>query len=156
MLSKRELLMQKTNAKKYLQQYLAELNAICTQPINEDQLLSLEKTYDIIEQIKSSIPSESFVKEQIEFDQKERIRQVVNESSDFFVNGLYLFTEHSKMCGALYLENIRHFNSDFVFTTEHAGIISLINKEVTYKLLFDFYEEKSTQLMEIEQYKKLE
>lgn len=156
MLSKRELLTQKANAKKYLQQYLAELNGICTQPINENQLLSLEKTYEIIEQIKSSIPSESFVKEQIEFDQKARIRQIVNESSDFFVNGLYLFTEHSKMCGALYLENIRQFNSDFVFTAEHAGIISIINKEITYKLLFDFYEEESVQLLEIEQYKKLE
>ena len=155
MLSKRELLIKKASRKKYVQKYLAELNSICTKPVTEDQLLSLEETYDIIEKTTSHIPSESITKEQINFDQKIRLRHVIDEVKTSFDGGLYLFTEHSKMCGALYLEDIYQFNSDFNFAAEHAGIISLINREITFKLLLDFYEEQSQQFLKIELYKSV-
>jgi hypothetical protein len=155
MLTKRELLVKKANGKKYMQEYLAELNVICTRRITEDQLLSLEETYDIIARIKSHISSESTIKEQINFDEKIKLKHVIDEVKNSFGNGLYLFTEYSKMCGVLYLEDIYQFNSDFNFTAEHAGIISLINKEITFKLVLDFYEEQSQQFLEIEVYKKV-
>ncbi len=145
--------MLEATGKKYLNIYLIELNKLCHRSIGMDNLISLDETYRIIEKIKERIPKEYVFRDCGDFNNKEMLRDVFQGAMPSFVNGAYLFTEYSKNCGACLLDKLSDFNTDFSFDSEHSGIISIVNKEITMKILLDFYEEDGHRI-DVEFFKK--
>jgi hypothetical protein len=153
MLSKREFLAIKVNGRKYLDQYLTEMQNISVKPVTVENLLNLEATYSLIEQLKSIYFTQVF-KEKNHFIEKEWLNGVIADHYESFNDGLYIFTEYSKSCGALLLSSIDNFNFQFSFEAEHAGLITIVNNKITKKLVLDFYEENNQNFLEIELYKR--
>jgi len=54
--------------------------------------------------------------------------------------GILLFTDYSKYCGALQLNSLCDINWDFNFNDDPTGILVVLAKDLKNKLLLDYYE----------------
>jgi len=133
----------------YLSQYLNELNRLVKNTNIQNHLISLIETDNI-----QFLDETKWIKLTMPFPIKRQylceIIPIFEQNSD---TGFYLITEFSKDCGALFIESLVNFNSDFEFKDEHSGLIIIIDKDISKKLLLDFYESNDGNLIiEVEIY----
>ena len=140
----------KIKGKGFLNEYLKELNRlVITTPIHAGNLLSLEET-EMIKEKASGVRALESYKKTIPFEDKEKLRKYLNDLQSIRDNEFYLFTEYSNYCGAASVPGLNYFNWQFEFTAEHAGIISILLKDLSNELILDFYESNNMKLLEIE------
>lgn len=138
---------------KYIKIYIEELSRLVNSEFNEADLSSSE----LLEKIRTAhIDRENGFKIQIPFSDKSTLKKLIDElclisSSD----GIYIVTDYSNYCGALFLNSICEFNSNFNFSDEHAGIVTIISQDLENELVLDFSEEDHRQILEIEVYGKI-
>lgn len=150
---KREYLFRKQRGKTYLSKYLEELNAILDTAKGSYQVLSLEETDRILQRSAESINKEKVLKYQLEFDHKEEfLIDCMIECNRLLSGMIYLFTGYSEDCGLAVVDTLMMLKPDFSFTSEHAGLISIISGDLSNKILLDFYEENNEYFLEIEIY----
>lgn len=133
----------------YLNQYLNELNRLVKIVNLQSHLISLNETDNI-----HFLNNTKWIKLTLPFSIKgEYLSAILPWFAQTAEDGFYIITDFSKDCGALFLENLHNFNFDFGFDDEHSGLIIIIDKDYSKKLLLDFYESDNGYLMmEIEIY----
>ncbi|HEY9047361.1 MAG TPA: hypothetical protein VIN08_15755 [Ohtaekwangia sp.] len=152
MLSRKDILINKTKGKQLINEYLNEISSLVKKPISKEDLISLEDTFIKIEETKRNVAAVPVGKTRFHFDDKDKLKNIFSEINRFYDGGFYLVITYSKYCGAAYLESLEYFNTDFQFNDEHAGIISLLCETLNAKILLDFYEDASEKLLEVETY----
>lgn len=133
--------------RQYLESYLKELDAITNKKINEEMLLSLVES----DEINSTVFTESRTT-LIDFHDKEKLLLLLGDLAKLRNGEIYLYTSYSEDCGMLQLDSLMDFNVNFDFEDEHSGLITITLKDLSNKLILDFYEEGNDQLLTVEVY----
>lgn len=133
--------------KSYLKEYLKELEAITNIDVSKKNLLSIVES----DKVTFDRGSESY-KAKILFNDKERLLIFIGDLLELKDGEAFLSTAYSKDCGLLQLNSLKDFNVNFNFNDEHSGLITIVLKDLSNKLLLDFYEENQEQYLEIEVY----
>ncbi|WP_159799779.1 hypothetical protein [Flavobacterium sp. MK4S-17] len=131
--------------KKYLPEYLKELNTLTNIEVTPQELISIEKS-DLINTIKHDVSKNIM----LNFNDKEKLLILIGRLINIKNGPSYLYTTYAKDCGLLKLNSINDFNINFNFTDEHAGFIKFILQDLSNEISLDFYEEDGEQLLEIE------
>ena len=145
---KREILFRKQRGKQVIDLYLEELNNLFNSSITKDNLLSLEVTDEIISKL--SLERYKLIKTSFDFKDKAKLSACINDLIKLYSGPVLVFTSYSEFCGAVEVSSLARFNVDFNYKDEHAGIISVISKDLKNKLLIDFYEEQGDFFITIE------
>jgi hypothetical protein len=132
--------------------YLSQLKALTGQEVNEKDLMPLEIVEDIREKSKVLIqkPKQKLV---IPFEEKEEIRfqRFVQNLNQLNPDPIYIWTESTNSCGLFGIPSIAKFNFDFEYSVSRKGIIVLLTKDLTDKMVLDFGDDpKGARLLEIE------
>ncbi len=133
--------------KSNLNEYLRELNAITNIDVNQKDLLSIVESDKIVYD-----NNNDFYKAKILFNDKERLLLFIGDLLKLRDGKALLSTAYSKDCGLLEVRSLKDFNVNFRFDDEHSGLITIILKDLSNKLLLDFYEENQELYLEIETY----
>jgi hypothetical protein len=132
--------------------YLSQLKALTNQDVTEEDLLSLDVVEDIREKSKGLIekPKRKLV---IPFEEKKEVRfqRFVQNLNQLNPSPVYIWTESTNSCGLFEIPSIAKFNFDFEYSVNREGIIVLLTKDFTDKMVLDFGEDaKGARLLEIE------
>lgn len=133
--------------KSYLKEYLKELEAITNIDVSKKNLLSIVESDKITFQTDGKP-----YKAKVLFNDKERLLIFIGDLLELKDGKAFLSTAYSKDCGLLQLNSLKDFNVNFKFNDEHSGLITIVLKDLSNKLLLDFYEENQEQYLEIEVY----
>jgi len=140
--------------KKYLSNYLEELNKLFKIDISQDDLLSIVDTDEFINNtaiaLKNRVPTYT---ETILFTDKIKLKEILNKKVSKANVPYNIFLSYSLDCGLARIPNLSFFNLDFSFFDEHSGIIIFIRYDGHEKILLDYYEESNKKLLNIEIYK---
>lgn len=133
--------------KQVLNNYLKELNALVNIDISKKDLLSIVESDKVIYTNNSK-----FYKAKILFNDKEKLLLFIGDLLKLKIGKVLLSTTHSKDCGLLQINSLKDFNVNFEFSNEHSGLITIVLKDLSNKLILDFYEENQELYLEIESY----
>lgn len=133
--------------KSNLNEYLKELEAITKINVSQKDLLSIVETDKVIFD-----RDDKSYKAKILFNDKERLLIFIGDLFKLKDGKAFLSTAHSKDCGLLEMNSLKDFNVNFNLNDEHSGLITIVLKDLSNKLLLDFYEENEEQYLEIEVY----
>ncbi len=115
------------------------------------KVLSLIETDKILDEEKEMELNSSLT---LSFSDKSQVKQFVLKNLRLTVQKIYMITSLSKDCGIIEFESLHNFNFDFNFSDDPNGLISLINYEMSNKVLLDFYEEGGQKLIDLEYHLK--
>lgn len=133
--------------KRYLQDYLKELNSITNMEVNVGMLESLTED----ERLKGIVSKKVF-KDKILFHDKENLLLFFGQLLKLKNGKAYIYTTYSKEFGLLKINGLEDFNVNFNFNDEHAGLISIILRDLSNELTLDFYEEEDEYYLEVQSY----
>lgn len=136
--------------KQYLQSYLGELKNILQISVDALDLLPIVETDKLIEIDYSNYLKISF---NILFNEKNKLKEIIFKNCERINKSYFIFTEYSLDCGTLKIRKLQDFNFDFSFKSLNSGLISLISKDLSEKIILDFSEENGVEYLEIEIYK---
>lgn len=134
--------------KNNLDNYLKELNAITNIDVSQKDLLSIVESDKIVYDDDNS----KFYKAKILFNDKERLLLFIGDLLKIRDGKGFLSTTYSNDSGLLEINSLKDFNVNFRFDDEHSGLITIVLKDLSNKLLLDFYEENQELYLEIETY----
>ena len=151
MLSNKEILVNKNQGKVYLPKYLTELNALFKCAVSINNLLSLQDSENLkdnsIIAMKGCVP----IKKIVPFDDKKTLEVYIKKLVHSYNKEIYVFTDYSKYCGVASVSKLECFNTSFKYEDEHAGIVSMLTKELGNNLVLDFFEdEDGIRMLELE------
>lgn len=133
--------------KSNLNEYLKELEAITKIDVSQIDLLSIVESDKVVFN-----GDDKSYKAKILFNDKERLLILFGDLLKLKDGKAFLSTEYSKDCGLLEIDSLKDFNVNFNFNDEHSGLITIVLKDLSNKLLLDFYEENQQQYLEIKVY----
>jgi len=131
--------------KQYLEEYKNIISKICR---SDYDLLSIVDSDKIFNELKYLKRTDYLT---LAFDEK---IDVWDSYKSNFVKNIYLITKLSEDCGIIKVKDIDYFNINFDFFAEPEGMILIANEDLSYKLLFDFYEDDRCFKIDIVEYKK--
>ena len=131
--------------KRYLEEYLKELNALTNVKVSESNLLSIVES-DLV----GTVVKNTTYKTTISFNDKEKLLLLVGEMIKAKNNKCYLYTTYSQDCGVLKLKNLNEFNINFNFEDEHAGLIKIVLEDLTNEIILDFYKHDNDAYLDLE------
>nr|WP_315218686.1 hypothetical protein [uncultured Flavobacterium sp.] len=131
--------------KRYLEEYLKELNALTNIKVFESNLMSIVESDLLGTVIKSKV-----YKTTIKFNDKEKLLLLVGEMIKTKNKSCYLYTTYSEDCGVLKLKSLNEFNINFNFDDEHGGLIKIVLEDLSNELILDFYNQENDIYLDIE------
>lgn len=139
---------------KHLPEYLRELSKLLEREVKPTELLSIIETDEFIDSISYFKEQEPDYKETISFSDKTSLITILcNTILDFEVPYM-MYLSHSLDCGLMKISSLSCFNLNFGFNDEHGGIIIFTRADGKERIILDYDEEYSVQMLEIEIYKK--
>lgn len=140
--------------RKYLPEYLKELSKLLEREVKSTELLSIIETDKFLDSISYFKEQEPNYKEIIKFSNKKSLMEILyNTISDWDIPYI-MYLSHSLDCGLMKIPSLSCFKLNFSFNDEHAGIIIFTRIDGKDRIILDYHEENSEQLLEIEIYRK--
>lgn len=150
---RKQLLVNRSLGRQYMESYLRELNSLFRCSITTNNLLTLEDSLLLIENIKAAAQSfeeNSLYKTQTAFEDKEKLRSIFKRLYHIYQGEIYATMGYSQYCGIVRIPSLLDFNIDFSFSDEHSGLITLYAAETFDFALLDFSEDCGVYDIEVE------
>ena len=128
-----------------IQKHLKQMNYLCTTSVEENTLLSIEKTDEIFEEYKVLFKIKKAKK--TVFKNKENIIEKIIGKLLLFDCECYIISEFSFDSGLLIIPSLNFFNSSFNFDTLDFDRVTLLSTNFSNKITFW---EESDDIIEIE------
>lgn len=126
--------------------YLVLLRNLSTTAVDEDMLVSQDKSDMFLETITTSCTDT--IVYNFPFQDKSKLKEIINKHCVIDQPHL-LFTEYSEECGPLKLRSLNDFNLEFSFDAEPSGLIIFYAIDKSYSLMLDYYEEYGKYLINV-------
>jgi hypothetical protein len=122
-----------------LRGYLNQLSEMVGREVTEEQLSSLEE----VEKLKKTASQlngypKKYIKIASEALAQERFTSLVQRLAKANSNPISIWLDATASCGTLYIPGIIEFNFSFRFTAIPEGVVVLLTKDGSDKLLLDF------------------
>jgi len=141
---------QKIAYKVNLKDHLAELSYFNRNPVTEASLLSIEETKKIMNiKISDQAVTTRFT---IPFKDKnlKRFSLFIDLLYKQNPGPMFIWTKFSEICGCVKINSIKEFNFQFPFSASSHGIVTIITKNITDKIVFDYYlDEEDKEMLEV-------
>ena len=136
--------------KRYIKEYLNIVNKYIIPEINQESLLSHEKTNIVLNHNRlNEISKRTSVI--VPFSDKESLINLIKSFEHDYNIPYYMWIKNADICGLVELSSIWDFNFNFEFneTGDDNAFISLIRSDYTKEIGLDYYEESSEHYIEI-------
>ncbi len=132
-------------------QHLSALTQYAGRPITRADLLSVEETSRIREQLRSR-PEGPRAKRRFSFEDRAgpvfvRLLNALHAASP---GAVQVWIKTTSDCGLLVLHSLKDFNLEFAFEADPNGVVTLRTSDLENELLLDYYEEDGHRLLEAE------
>jgi len=125
--------------------HLSQLSHLVNREVKAEDLLPLDATRAIMEQIKLTLKNKPSKKFQIRFSEKTAPQFTTFVECLHALNSgpIYIWLNHTNDCGLFEVRSIREIDFKFEFSKIPGEIISLITKDFSDEMLLDFFEEST-------------
>lgn len=139
---------------KYLPKYLEELSRLLGRKVESTELLSIVETDKFIDSINYFKESKPDYKETIKFSDKARLKTILYKTVIGWDVPYMIYLAYSRNCGLMRISSLCCFNWNFDFNDEHGRYITFTRADGKERIVLDYDEEFSEQVLEIRIYKK--
>lgn len=156
-MNKMETLVQKKRrlfGRKYLPKYLEELSRLLGRNVESTELLSIVQTDEFLDSTSYFQKQEPYYKRIIRFSDKEFLKVILHKTIIGWNVPYMIYLSDSLYCGLMKISSLFCFNWNFNFDDEQAGLIIFTRMDGEEKIVLDYFEESSEQMLEIRIYKK--
>ena len=142
---------EKIRYKVNLKPHLHELNCFTMKTMDELDLVPVEQTRAILNQVRMLGETPSF-KFTIPFEEKntDKFKSYITQLQNANSAGVYIWINRTNDCGTSILRSLHDIKWDFEFTCTDHGIFELETTDLKDSILFDFFEENGENWLEIE------
>lgn len=140
--------------RKYLTKYLEELGRLLKRKVESTELLSTVQTDEFIDSINYFKESNPDYKETIKFSDKSRLKAILYKTVSEWDVPYMVYLAYSHDCGLMKISSLFCFDWNFDFNDEHGRFIALTRIDGKERIVLDYDEEHSEQVLEIKIFKK--
>ncbi|WP_277557991.1 hypothetical protein [Ereboglobus sp. PH5-10] len=140
------------NYRKSLAKYLEELRELINVPVTEVTLVPLDEVARIRKKLVEKITICPQKKFRIPFPEKtgQRFRTFIEQLEQLNSSPIYIWTEAANGCGLFQASSLIKINLDFSYDVNSQGIIVILTKDLRDRMIWDFFEENSEKIIEVE------
>jgi hypothetical protein len=154
---KNTTLAQRLEAIHAIKNYLQVLSILTKRPVKKEDLISLEKTLEIIDKSKliRALASKNF---EIDFEDRtsDQFKNFIENLDENKRSPIFIWSKGANSCGLFQVSSLLEINFDFEYEIDGNGVFIFTSADLQDQLLVDFYENNEGQRkMKIEIYGNL-